>query len=222
MLDAGGKIQPLMPTSGAWFNPRFSPDGKRLALSSVGAAMVYDIARSSPFQLVVSGKLIASTVWSPDGKHIAYAEAAGNSTAAIWWIRADGSGTAVKLLDPSPNQVAYSFSPDGRRLLLVRQDDAGKLDIWSLPLDPADPEHPKPGAAEPFHPTPFNENNPMFSSDGRWVAYMSDEGGTTEIYARPFRPAPAAGRSPPAAASTPSGPGRRRSFSTRASTTASW
>ena len=150
--------------------------------------MVYDIQRNTPFQLVVSGKLISSTVWSPDGKYIAYAEGAGNSTAGIWWIRADGSGTPWKLLDPSPNQVAYSFSPDGRRLLFVRQDGAGKLDIWSLPLDLADAEHPRPGAAEPFHETPFNENTPMFSSDGGWVAYMSDEGGTTEIYARPFPP----------------------------------
>jgi serine/threonine-protein kinase len=188
MLDAAGKIQPLMPTSGGYFSPRFSPDGKRMALSSVGSAMVYDIQRNTPFQLVVSGKLISSTVWSPDGKHIAYAEGAGNSTAGIWWIRADGSGTPWKLLDPSPNQVAYSFSPDGRRLLFVRQDGAGKLDIWSLPLDLADPEHPRPGPAEPFHETPFNENTPMFSSDGRWVAYMSDEGGTTEIYVRPFPP----------------------------------
>src|SRR6185436_5519106 len=80
------------------------------------------------------------------------------------------------------------FSPDGQRLLFVRQNESGKVNIFSLPLDFTDPEHPQPGAAEPFLHSASSDNNPMFSNDGRWVAYMSDEGGTTEIYVRPFPP----------------------------------
>jgi hypothetical protein len=38
----------------------------------------------------------------------------------------------------------------------------------------------------PFLQTPFNEMNPHFSPDGRWVAYDSDETGRTEVYALPF------------------------------------
>jgi serine/threonine-protein kinase len=34
--------------------------------------------------------------------------------------------------------------------------------------------------------TPFNEFNPAFSPDGRWLAYTSNESGTSEVYVRPF------------------------------------
>jgi Tol biopolymer transport system component len=34
--------------------------------------------------------------------------------------------------------------------------------------------------------TPFSENNARFSSDGRWVAYQSDETGRTEVYIQSF------------------------------------
>ena len=56
----------------------------------------------------------------------------------------------------------------------------------TLPLDTSDPDHPKPGKPEPFLGTPSDENVPMFSPDGRWIAYRSNESGTDEIYVRPF------------------------------------
>jgi len=53
-------------------------------------------------------------------------------------------------------------------------------------LDTSDPDHPKPGKQEPFLRTPSDELTPMFSPDGRWIAYRSNESGTNEIYVRPF------------------------------------
>ena len=38
----------------------------------------------------------------------------------------------------------------------------------------------------PFLVTPFNERSPMFSPDGRWLAYVSDESGRDEVYARSY------------------------------------
>src|SRR6516225_4780687 len=38
----------------------------------------------------------------------------------------------------------------------------------------------------PFLQTPSNEYGPMFSPDGRRLAYQSDESGRSEIYVRPF------------------------------------
>src|SRR5262249_10263432 len=34
--------------------------------------------------------------------------------------------------------------------------------------------------------TPFFENEPMFSPDGRWIAYTSNESGHAEVYVRPY------------------------------------
>ena len=43
----------------------------------------------------------------------------------------------------------------------------------------------------PFLQTEFNERGAVFSPDGRWIAYQSDESGQNEIYIRPF-PGPGA------------------------------
>ncbi len=59
-------------------------------------------------------------------------------------------------------------------------------DIWTLPLDISDPEHPKPGRPEIFLRTPANEVFPVFSPDGRWIAYQSNESGAEQIHVRPF------------------------------------
>ena len=39
---------------------------------------------------------------------------------------------------------------------------------------------------QPFAATPFDENLPTFSPDGRDIAYESDESGRKEIYLKPF------------------------------------
>jgi serine/threonine-protein kinase len=53
------------------------------------------------------------------------------------------------------------------------------LDIWTF----------HPGAATPEAPlihTPFNEEQPIFSPDGRALAYVSDETGLREVYVRAY------------------------------------
>ena len=39
--------------------------------------------------------------------------------------------------------------------------------------------------------TPFDESAPAFSPDGKWLAYVSDESGRSEVYVQPF-PGPGA------------------------------
>jgi serine/threonine-protein kinase len=59
-------------------------------------------------------------------------------------------------------------------------------DLFTLPLDTSDPDHPKAGKPEVFLRTPADERTPRFSPDGRWIAYLSNESGSYEIYVRPF------------------------------------
>ena len=42
------------------------------------------------------------------------------------------------------------------------------------------------GLAEPYLQTKFNEQDPNFSPDGKWIAYQSDTSGRDEIYVIPF------------------------------------
>jgi hypothetical protein len=60
-------------------------------------------------------------------------------------------------------------------------------DIWTLPVDLQDPEHPKPGKPEPFLTDPrVAEVDPAFSPDGKFLAYSSTESGPGEVYVQPF------------------------------------
>ena len=45
---------------------------------------------------------------------------------------------------------------------------------------------PRGGDASPFVATAFHEGSPLFSPDGRWLAYVSDESGRNEIYVQPY------------------------------------
>jgi Tol biopolymer transport system component len=109
---------------------------------------------------------------------------------ALFWIRSDGGGGPQRVLQRQALAVPWSFSPDGKRLVFIEVDPETLGDIWTLPLDLSDPDHPKPGKPESFLATPADERVATFSPDGRWIAYRSDESGTIQIYVRPF---PAAG-----------------------------
>jgi hypothetical protein len=82
--------------------------------------------------------------------------------------------------------VPWSFSPDGRTLAYFEGSAAGGRDLWTVTLDTTDPDHPKAGKPELFLGTPADELGPMFSPDGRWIAYRSSESGPIEVYVRPF------------------------------------
>ncbi|HXA65025.1 MAG TPA: protein kinase [Bryobacteraceae bacterium] len=189
LLDSFGKTEPLVATPGVYSYPRFSPDGKRLALtaSSINGndLFIYDFQREAMTRLTFTGQAQVP-VWTPDGKHIAFRSISNNGF-GISWIRADGAGEAQTLLVSRDNLVPYSFFPDGRLLAYqVVVSATVDSDIWTLPLDTSDLDHPKPGKPKVLLHTPYDENMPAFSPDGRWIAYRSDESGTTEIYVRPF------------------------------------
>ncbi len=187
-LESTGKMPPLLSKAGEYFTPRLSPDGQRLALALQGSSgddiWVYDLPRDSMTRLTFTSGVNRFPVWSPDGKHIAFLSASPGKS-SINWVRADGGGTVEKLLD-KPGATPWSFSPDSRRLAYYERSPQTGNDLWTLPLDPSDPEHPKPGKPEVFLRSNFNEFNPAFSTDGRWIAYVSDESGMFEIYVRPF------------------------------------
>ena len=192
-MDSSGNTTPLVAKPGAYGAPRFSPDGKRLAFTSRSSRgtdiWVYDLERGIPTQLTFTAPGNLEMAWTPDGKHIAF----GSSTegmAALWWMRSDGSGAPQKLLERKNTGIGLrpqSFTPDARRLAFDENTKTTVgVEIWTLPLDLSDPEHPKSGKPEPFLAGPEREVDAAFSPDGKWLAYSSNESHTDEIFVRPF------------------------------------
>ena len=55
-----------------------------------------------------------------------------------------------------------------------------------LPMEGDEASGWKPGKPTVFLNSPAQEREPMFSPDGRWLAYVSNESGRDEVYVRPF------------------------------------
>ena len=84
---------------------------------------------------------------------------------------------AIRLLDdPGP---ANRITADGRWLLYGNVDPRTKEDLWLVALD----GEPKP---ERVLVTDYVETDGVFSPDGRFIAYVSDESGRFEVYVRSF------------------------------------
>src|SRR5579871_178881 len=189
-LDASGKREPLH-AAGIFSGPRISPDGKRLAYSlrsgSADDIWIKDLERGATSRLSVLDKANSangSAVWTPDGRGIVFFSRGGQ--AGMFWVRADGSGDAVRLMETQRNPIPSSFSPDGKWLAFSRNDASnGQPDIFTAPFEMT-ASGPVLGKPELFVSTSFAEVDPVFSPDGKWLAYTSNESGIQEVYVRPF------------------------------------
>ncbi len=187
-LDALGKREPLI-TVPSVLGPRLSPDGRRLTFFGTIDISVYDLDRGSLMRLNLSNNGTAQyPVWTPDGKHIVY-----KSPTGISWARSDGSSPPQLIYESSTTPAPWSFSPDGRHLAFHQAGAGTVRDLWTLPLDISDPDHPKAGPPEVFLASRGNDIEPAFSRDGRWLAYSSNITGAYQIFVRPFPKAATAG-----------------------------
>jgi serine/threonine-protein kinase len=182
-IDSAGKQQPLraMPTEYASI-PRVSPDGKKIvmAIREPGGqdVWVYDTGRDAMTRLTFGEQSFVSPTWTPDGQYVVI----GSIGAGIFWVRADGASRVQPLVPTKTIVFVGTFSPDGKRL--AYQEVSGSAQIWTVAIDSRDGL--KAGTPERFLASPSSDTSPVFSPDGRWLAYQSDESGRPEVYVRPF------------------------------------
>ena len=122
-------------------------------------------------------------IWSHDEQRIIYTEASAASAPRLMWRAADGSGDAEQL--DSDHDLAWwptGVSSDGRWLAFYEIHPETSRDIWLMDLE--DDEH----SVQPLVVSQANARSAVFSPDGRWIAYVSDESGRDEIYVTPAPP----------------------------------
>ena len=164
----------------------FSPDGSKLAFSALSAGQevlyVLDVAkrkRITEMRLPLDG--ITGPSWSPDGSKIVFSGAKGGIT-DIYVVNADGKDL-TQLTHDKNGDVMPSWSPDGQTIAFATERGQGtdvaqlvfpRLHIALYHLDTHQVE---------LLPNQAGLNiNPMWSPDGKTIAYVSNRAGSPDLY----------------------------------------
>jgi Tol biopolymer transport system component len=180
----------VSPTDSTW-DPQgvigsaaLSPDGKSIAvaLTREGRRDIW-VKRlpAGPFsRLTFSDTSSGRPSWSADGKDVYYiADRSGSGVGPVYARRSDGTGSPHPLFHATVDYGQALASRDGKWLLLrTAPAPPATPDIFGLRSGDSVPV--------PLVATQANELFPSLSPDGRWLAYASDESGTSEVYVRPF------------------------------------
>jgi len=187
-IDPSGRSETLYPKPSEHVSPpRISPDRTRVAMViKEGAGQdvwIYDTRRDAPARLTFGDAAYVSPIWSRDGKFVVFGSIGGG----VFWARADGGGRPELLIQSTSKNIAFptSFSSDGTRLAYY--EVVGIPQIWTVSVEYGNGL--KAGKPERFLVSQSADILPMFSPDGRWIAYQSNESGTDEVFVRPFPPA---------------------------------
>jgi serine/threonine protein kinase/Tol biopolymer transport system component len=191
-LDSRGTFTPIRDAPGNYYMPAFSPDGKRLALAindgSKSDIWVYDLSRDTLTRLTFRGNNL-SPIWTPDGQRITYISFERVGVGDIYWTRADGTGSPLRLTEINSREFPSSWHPGGK-LLAFDQFNSGAggntYSTFAITVEGDDKQGWKPGEIKPLLTSSFSEQESSFSPDGHWLAYDSNESGDYEIYVRPF------------------------------------
>jgi dipeptidyl aminopeptidase/acylaminoacyl peptidase len=181
-LDRNGRAEALALSPRDYASARFSPDGKRLAICSLGAnatIWVYDIERTTMQRLTTEWDHYA-VVWTRAGRHVTAASGRAGHY-GLWNIAADGSGTEELLFEHAFGSGPFpgAWTPDDRTLIFTADLPGPSLDILSLTPD---------GDADvtPVVRTSYQDTSPILSPDGHWLAYSSDASGESELYVQRY------------------------------------
>jgi len=166
-------------STGDFAAPRVSPDGSRLAITVSEAneqqIWIKQLDRGPLAKLTFEASNFRAA-WTPNGQWVAFVSDRGVNR-DLYMRRADGTGQPEVLLDREEQIWEVNYSRDGQ--WIVYRAETPSSSIYAMRVD-AD------SVQVPLVETNFNERMPRLSPDGRWLAYMSDESGTFEVYVRSF------------------------------------
>jgi TolB protein len=185
LMDRSGSARSAVSEGRNYHIPRFSPDGKHL-LTDFTTADGRDVWRldlaSGAMSRVTFDRDGHDATWEPDGKRVTYISATRSGGALSIYRAQPGRNSQVDSLISSPT-IAYTgvWLPDGSALVTAGSDLRGDShgDIAIIRKGGR-------GPIEPLVASRFEESFPAVSHDGRWLAYSSDETGTTEVYVLPL------------------------------------
>jgi serine/threonine protein kinase/Tol biopolymer transport system component len=185
-----GTTTPMRAAPRDWRDPRVSPDGTRMAFYVDDGRHItlytYEWARDFTTRLTF-GPIDSNPVWSPDSRTLVFSSSPSASQLAnLYWRPADASGEPHRLTEHSDRQHATSWHPSGRYLAFEQQVSREHWDLMMLPMEHDAATGWKAAAPELLLSNFAQRPGAVFSPDGRWLAYTSNESGRSEVYVRAF------------------------------------
>ena len=183
--DRDGKIQTLALPPHPYIHPRLSPDGRQLVVGTDDGkdanVWVYDLRAGGSLRRLTFGGRNQYPIWTRDGRFITF-QSNRDGDDAIFRQPADGSGPAERLTRPEAGvgHRPESWSLDGKTLSMNVINSTNES-VWTITTDAG-------AKPTPFADSTAVEKHSSFSPDGRWVAYMANNEGDSDLYIQPFPP----------------------------------
>jgi eukaryotic-like serine/threonine-protein kinase len=178
-----------------WRAAQFSPDGKRILFHLDDGRQLdvytYEWARDFTTRLTADPSVDSNPIWSPDGRTVVFSSSRGaKQLANLYWIAADGSGEAHRLTENDERQLASSWHPSGDYIAFDQQISREQWDLMVVPVAASGAGW-KAGTPTRLLSKMTQRPSAVFSPDGQWFAYISNESGRPEVFVRAF-PGPGA------------------------------
>jgi eukaryotic-like serine/threonine-protein kinase len=184
-FDASGRNLEHWGESATYNGGTYSPGSQMSVLyranpSGRGNSLwLADTQRRTVIRLTPDSDFDQTAVVSADGNTALISTTSGYDSVLVQkWLTA--SGKEEKLLDePRGYLTVASISPDGRYVLFSQQGTQTGFDIYYMDLK---------GDRKlvPLLNGSYNEFDARLSPDNKWLAFVSDETGNSELYVTPF------------------------------------
>jgi eukaryotic-like serine/threonine-protein kinase len=156
-------------------NPRISPDGRRVMVDMGGNHLeALNLERGTHSRLTTEAPGTNFGIWNSDGSRVVYRR-------FNWpfWVAADGSGNEGEVKGAVANDYPSAPGPDPDSIFVTRIQSKTAGDVFLMSTSGA------------FEPRPLlytraYEGGAQLSPDGRWLVYVSNESGASEIYVRRY------------------------------------
>lgn len=179
----GGDPVPLAVSTRAESSPAFSPDGSSLAFLADPDAPFHfelftlDLRSGRERRLTRERRSLHAPLWSPDGRALAAASSSDGRSGSLLLVAADGSSRR-ELAPPTRGglMLPAAWSPDGRQLLTLAEDDEGFRRLYVL--------DPRSGKGLFVGPKGWDVERAAWKEDG--LLFTRNEGGASALYRLKF------------------------------------
>ncbi len=181
--SGGGKARPVTSGGDRDFDPTWSPDGSHIYFASYREGPValwrIDAGGGKPERITLGTASEAHPSVSRDGARLVYSAGMPGGMAGRGVILLDlDTGIENSVSDRQTDFMA-AISPDKKQIALTSDRYSPYSDLWLQPIARGKPS----GQARRLASQGGNLSHPVFSPDGRWIAYYAILGEQRDVWA---------------------------------------